>query len=51
MTEAQAEVALALVTGVRAGATPVDVYGTAWGGGRTAAGRLVAEKSSGTTRD
>ena len=31
MTEAEAEVALALVTGARAGATPVDVYGTAWG--------------------
>jgi hypothetical protein len=31
MTEDEAEVALALVTGARAGATPVDVYGTAWG--------------------
>jgi hypothetical protein len=31
MTEDEAEVALALVAGARAGATPVDVYGTAWG--------------------
>lgn len=31
MTEDEAEVALALVTGARVGATPVDVYGTAWG--------------------
>lgn len=31
MTEDEAEVALALVNGARAGATPVDVYGTAWG--------------------
>ncbi len=31
MTEDEAEAALALVTGARAGATPVDVYGTAWG--------------------
>lgn len=31
MTEEEAATALALVTGARAGATPVDVYGTAWG--------------------
>ncbi len=31
MTEDEAAAALALVTGARAGATPVDVYGTAWG--------------------
>jgi hypothetical protein len=31
MTEEEAAAALALVTGARAGATPVDVYGTAWG--------------------
>jgi len=31
MSEAEAEQALALVNGARAGATPVDVYGTAWG--------------------
>lgn len=31
MTEDEVKVALALVEGARAGATPVDVYGTAWG--------------------
>lgn len=31
MTEDEAAEALALVAGARAGATPVDVYGTAWG--------------------
>lgn len=31
MTEEEAAEALALVSGARAGATPVDVYGTAWG--------------------
>lgn len=31
MTEAEAAEALALVAGARAGATPADVYGTAWG--------------------
>lgn len=31
MTEDEAHEALALVAGARAGATPVDVYGTAWG--------------------
>ena len=31
MSEAEAEQALALVNGARAGATPVDVYGMAWG--------------------
>lgn len=31
MTEGEAAEALALVAGARAGATPVDVYGTAWG--------------------
>ena len=31
MTEEEAAAALALVVGARAGATPVDVYGTAWG--------------------
>jgi hypothetical protein len=31
MTEDEAKVTLALVEGARAGATPVDVYGTAWG--------------------
>jgi hypothetical protein len=31
MTEEEAADALALVVGARAGATPVDVYGTAWG--------------------
>lgn len=31
MTEDEAVEALALVAGARAGATPTDVYGTAWG--------------------
>lgn len=31
MSEEQAADALALVAGARAGATPMDVYGTAWG--------------------
>lgn len=31
MTEDEAVDAFALVAGARAGATPVDVYGTAWG--------------------
>lgn len=31
MTEDEAIDAFALVAGARAGATPVDVYGTAWG--------------------
>jgi hypothetical protein len=31
MTEDEAIAAIALVAGARAGATPVDVYGTAWG--------------------
>lgn len=31
MTEGEAEQAFALVSGARAGATPTDVYGTAWG--------------------
>jgi hypothetical protein len=31
MSEEEAAAALALVEGARAGATPVDVYGTAWG--------------------
>jgi hypothetical protein len=31
MSEEEASEALALVAGARAGATPVDVYGTAWG--------------------
>jgi hypothetical protein len=31
MTEDEAKATLALVEGARAGATPVDVYGTAWG--------------------
>lgn len=31
MTDEEAAVALALVNGARAGATPVDVYGTHWG--------------------
>lgn len=31
MTEDEAAEALALVAGARAGATPTDVYGTAWG--------------------
>lgn len=31
MTEDEAADALALVAGARAGATPTDIYGTAWG--------------------
>lgn len=31
MTEDEAAEVMALVEGARAGATPVDVYGTAWG--------------------
>jgi len=31
MSEEEAVDALALVAGARAGATPVDIYGTAWG--------------------
>ncbi len=31
MSEEEAADALALVAGARAGATPTDVYGTAWG--------------------
>ena len=31
MTEEEAADVLALVAGAKAGATPVDVYGTAWG--------------------
>jgi len=31
MSEEEAAEALALVEGARAGATPTDVYGTAWG--------------------
>lgn len=31
MNEEEAADALALVTGARAGATPTDIYGTAWG--------------------
>ena len=31
MSEEEAAEALALVSGARAGATPSDVYGTAWG--------------------
>jgi len=31
MSEDEAADALALVAGARAGATPTDVYGTAWG--------------------
>jgi len=31
MSEEEAADALALVEGARAGATPTDVYGTAWG--------------------
>lgn len=31
MTEDEAAEALALVAAARAGATPVDMYGTAWG--------------------
>lgn len=31
MSEKEAAGALALVAGARAGATPTDVYGTAWG--------------------
>jgi flagellar motility protein MotE (MotC chaperone) len=31
MSEDEAADALALVAGARAGATPVDIYGTAWG--------------------
>jgi len=31
MSEVEAEQALALVNGARAGTTPVDVFGTAWG--------------------
>lgn len=31
MSEEEATDALALVAGARAGATPIDIYGTAWG--------------------
>lgn len=31
MSEEEAADVLALVAGARAGATPIDVYGTAWG--------------------
>jgi flagellar motility protein MotE (MotC chaperone) len=31
MSEEEAADALALVAGARAGATPTDIYGTAWG--------------------
>lgn len=31
MSEQEAADALALVAGARAGATPTDIYGTAWG--------------------
>jgi len=31
MSEEEAADALALVAGTRAGATPTDIYGTAWG--------------------
>lgn len=31
MSEEEAADALALVAGARAGATPIDIYGTAWG--------------------
>jgi len=31
MSEEEAADALALVAGARAGATPADIYGTAWG--------------------